>query len=109
MEPQANAGKELQLVNRIYRIGQSRPVIVKKFSCVATVEERLLALRRRRNSGLLAEAPLDSADAAADPEADAMAVAVVGGTEGGGEGGTEAGAAMTVQIGDMRFVFGFEQ
>ena len=83
-------------------------MIVKKFFCVATVEERLLALRRRRNSGLLAEAPLDSADAAAEPEADAMAVAV-GGTEGGGEGGTEAGAAMTVQIGDMRFVFGFEQ
>ena len=41
VEPQTNASKELQLINRIYRIGQTRPVVIKKFFCVATVEARV--------------------------------------------------------------------
>ena len=115
VEPQTNASKELQLINRIYRIGQTRPVTVKKFFCAATVEERLLAVRKRRNSGLLAEAEASqrSEDDGAGPEADAMAVPVVGdsgegGAEGGADGSAEGGAAMAMRIGDLRFVFGFE-
>jgi len=98
LEPQANVGKELQLVNRIYRIGQTRPVIVKKFFCTSTVEERLLALRKSKNSGLLANADAPAVDAI--PDADAMAVPEVGIEEGASDG------AMPVKIGDLRSVFG---
>ena len=64
-------------MNRIYRIGQNRPVTVTKFFCAGTVEERLLALRKSKNSGLLASAEVIEADAASAPEADAMAVPAV--------------------------------
>jgi len=96
LEPQSNVGKELQLVNRINRIGQSRPVTVTKFFCASTVEERLLELRRSKNSGLLASAA--AADAGDDGmlEADAMAVPAV-------DGLAEAGAKMD----DLRFILGF--
>ena len=78
-------------------------MVIKKFFCVATVEERLLAVRKRRNSGLLADAEAPQLEEEG-PEADAMAVPVVGDS---GEGGDDGGAAMAVRIGDLRFVLGF--
>ena len=62
-------------------------------------------MRKRRNSGLLADAEAPQLSEDDGPEADAMAVPVVGDS---GEGGAEGGAAMAVRIGDLRFVFGFE-
>jgi len=98
LEPQGNVGKELQLINRIYRIGQTRPTIVKKFFCLGTVEERLLTLRKSKNSGLLANA--DAPVEEAIPDADAMAVPEVSIEEGVSEG------TMPVKMGDLRSVFG---
>ncbi len=66
-------------------------------------------MRKRRNSGLLADAEAPQLSEDDGPEADAMAVPVVGDSgEGGAEGSAEGGAAMAVRIGDLRFVFGFE-
>ena len=48
IELQGNQGQELQLINRVYRIGQARPVTVKKFVAEGTIEERMLELRARR-------------------------------------------------------------
>jgi len=76
---QADHRMELQLVNRVWRIGQERPVHVKRFVSAGTVEERMLEIRKK-TSGLLATAGED-----------AMAVASVGGgtdelNGGGGKG-----------------------
>lgn len=87
---------QLQLVNRIYRIGQDRPVTVKKFFCASTVEERLLHLRKSKNSGLLATAEATEADEAGTQEADAMAVPAIDGPE-EGDG----------RMDDLRFILGF--
>ncbi|CAB9512612.1 regulator of chromatin subfamily A member 3-like 1 [Seminavis robusta] len=47
---------EEQAIDRIHRIGQTRPVTVKRFVMKGTVEERLLSVRR----ALLADKPLAS-------------------------------------------------
>ena len=49
VELQQHEGTELQLVNRINRVGQTRKVIVKKFLMRQTVEERIL--QRRAHAG----------------------------------------------------------
>ena len=46
-----NAATEEQAVNRVHRIGQTRTVVVKRFSTVDTIEHRMLLVRRARASG----------------------------------------------------------
>ena len=38
-------------MNRVHRIGQTRTVVVKRFSTVDTIEHRMLLVRRARASG----------------------------------------------------------
>ena len=71
-ELQGHEGKELQLINRVWRIGQTRPVSVKRFVAAGTVEERMLHLRKR-SRGLMATdecalSPLECAHVAAHAE-----------------------------------------
>lgn len=94
-----------QLLNRVYRIGQDRPVTVKKFFCAGTVEERLLALRKSKNSSLLASAEVATANAASiAPEADAMAVPAADGPDEDAEHGAET----SIKMDDLRFIFGLQ-
>jgi len=41
-----NSALEEQAIDRVHRIGQSRPVVVKRFVMAKTVEERIIAVRR---------------------------------------------------------------
>jgi len=79
LELQSHAGKELQLVNRIYRIGQQRAVVVKKFVMSNTIEQRM-SERRKLGAGLMATDANANAenDNDHDEDADAMAVCAVG-------------------------------
>jgi len=43
-----NPAVEDQAIQRVHRIGQTRPVIVKRFIVDKTVEERILALQSRK-------------------------------------------------------------
>jgi len=102
---QPNAGKELQLVNRIYRIGQTRDVIVKKFIVANTIEERLLHQRKQSN-GLLVS---DGGDGD-DDEADAMAVPSITTDEEAQEADEDstgsAQLASAARLSDLRSLFG---
>ena len=68
VELQQHEGMELQLVNRIWRIGQTRPVVVKKFLMMGTVEGRIY--RRRRRAGGLYVDQADETDRIAVVEDD---------------------------------------
>ena len=91
IELQGNGGQELQLINRVCRIGQSRPVTAKKFVAADTIEERMLVITplelplRKRSRGLLAarEQPAAAETAA---EADAAAVSALPSGEEAGKG-----------------------
>ena len=48
MEPCVNEGTELQAVNRIHRMGQTKKVKIVTFVAKNTAEERLLQLRKER-------------------------------------------------------------
>ena len=41
---------EQQAADRIYRLGQKRDVIIHRFVCLATVEEKILQLQQRKLS-----------------------------------------------------------
>lgn len=49
MDIAQNSAIEEQAIDRIHRIGQARPVTVKRFVMQDTVEERLLGVRRSLN------------------------------------------------------------
>ena len=66
LDLQSHEGRELQLINRIWRIGQTRPVSVKRMVAAGTIEERMLHLRKR-SKGLMAT----------ESDADTMAVSRV--------------------------------
>ena len=83
---------ELQLINRVWRIGQSRPVHVKRFVSEGTVEERMLELRKR-TTGLLAEDALAMACAPGD------AAAAAGTPAGKGKARAPAASAAAVGVG----------
>lgn len=53
LDLQDHEGRELQLINRIWRIGQDKPVYVKRLVAAGTIEERMLHLRKR-SKGLMA-------------------------------------------------------
>ena len=46
MDPATNAAAEEQAIDRIHRIGQTRPVFVKRLIIKDTIEERILENRR---------------------------------------------------------------
>eukprot|EP01130_Rhizamoeba_saxonica_P018421 TRINITY_DN9210_c0_g1_i1.p1 TRINITY_DN9210_c0_g1~~TRINITY_DN9210_c0_g1_i1.p1 ORF type:complete len:829 (-),score=168.41 TRINITY_DN9210_c0_g1_i1:45-2531(-) len=48
MDPWWNPATEEQAIDRVHRIGQTRPVIVTRFIIKETVEERILALQERK-------------------------------------------------------------
>lgn len=106
LELQGHGGKELQLINRVYRIGQTRSVSIKRFVAAATIEERMLHLRKR-SRGLLAHIE----------DADAMAVSQVADEEsvppasGGGKAKPNSAHAATEQHAerddDLRYLYGF--
>ena len=43
-----NPALEQQACDRIYRLGQKRDVIIHRFLCVSTVEERILQLQKMK-------------------------------------------------------------
>eukprot|EP00984_Skeletonema_dohrnii_P037600 scaffold39844_cov167-Skeletonema_dohrnii-CCMP3373.AAC.1 len=57
MDPATNSAIEEQAIDRIHRIGQTRPVTVKRFIMEGTVEQRVLENRR----SLAADQPTASA------------------------------------------------
>lgn len=48
MEPMWNPAAESQAVDRIYRIGQRRPVVVKRFRIVDSIEDKIVQLQDRK-------------------------------------------------------------
>ena len=50
MEPQFNPGVEQQAVDRVYRLGQTRPVVVKHYIATNTIEEPILELQKKKKS-----------------------------------------------------------
>ena len=67
MEPCFNEGTEMQAVNRIHRMGQTKPVRIVTFAMKGTVEERMLQLRRERSVDAASSLGDTSATAAAQP------------------------------------------
>jgi len=79
LDLQADHRAELQLISRCWRIGQTRPVHVKRFVSSGTVEERMLELRRK-TTGVLAAG--DGADVLADERAAVAAPSSIGALDG---------------------------
>lgn len=48
MEPMWNPAAEAQAVDRIYRIGQKRPVFVKRYQMVDSIERKIVELQQRK-------------------------------------------------------------
>ena len=94
LDLQSHEGRELQLVNRVWRIGQTKPVSVKRFVAAGTVEERMLHLRKR-SKGLMAS----------ESDADRMAVSRVEEPAGGGGGGGGGAPEQSERTEELRFLF----
>ena len=75
LDPWWNPAVEDQASDRIYRIGQERPVTVVRLIVRASVEERIMALHRSKRE--LAADLLEGADAAAKLDVDAL-LALIG-------------------------------
>lgn len=109
LDLQAHEGKELQLINRVWRIGQPKPVTIKRLVASGTVEERMLHLRKR-SKGLMAS---DDADTMAVGGLDAGdAPATSGGSKGKGKVGRPSQAASVAaeaaeaRAEDLRYLLG---
>ncbi|KIX01341.1 uncharacterized protein Z518_09066 [Rhinocladiella mackenziei CBS 650.93] len=48
MEPMWNPAAEIQAVDRIYRIGQKRPVLVKRYQMIDSIEKKIVELQKRK-------------------------------------------------------------
>ncbi|KAK5058940.1 hypothetical protein LTR84_011204 [Exophiala bonariae] len=57
MEPMWNPAAEAQAVDRIYRIGQKRPVFVKRYLINNSIEEKIVELQKRKQQ--LADVSMD--------------------------------------------------
>ncbi|KAK5175504.1 uncharacterized protein LTR77_000643 [Saxophila tyrrhenica] len=57
MEPQFNPGVEQQAIDRVHRMGQKRPVEIKRYIMRTSVEEGILRLQEKKNN--LAKVSLD--------------------------------------------------
>ena len=65
VEPWWNPGVEAQAIERVYRIGQNKPVFVTRFLCAGTIEQRMIDLQESKKDILnvtLARNPKDSAN-----------------------------------------------
>jgi len=82
-----NPALEAQAVDRIYRLGQKKPVFIHKFVCKDTIEERIKELQRRK---------LDLADNILSRNG--------GGGGVGGVGGLDNNAKLSLQ--DLKLLFG---
>jgi len=100
VEPQEDLGTELQLISRIHRIGQTRPVVTKKFIMADTIEQRMLE-RRKVTGGLYHEAR-SSADAGAGD------LAAEDEEEEAADGGRTSKSVDFRFLRDIRFCFGLE-
>lgn len=60
LDLQSHEGRELQLINRVWRIGQTRPVSVKRMVAAGTIEERMLHLRKRSKGLMATESDADT-------------------------------------------------
>jgi len=83
-----NPALEAQAVDRIYRLGQKKPVFIHKFVCKDTIEERIKELQRRK---------LDLAD-------NILSRNGGGGGGVGGVGGLDNNAKLSLQ--DLKLLFG---
>ena len=50
MEPQFNPAAEAQAVDRIHRLGQTRPVTIKRFVMGDSFEEKMVELQRKKRA-----------------------------------------------------------
>ena len=107
---QSDHRAELQLINRVHRIGQTRPVLISRFVSAGTVEERMLELRKKTKGVLAAEgdATAASLDSNAAP---APAPAAKGGKAAGKKpAGTSRGACAReeaeARLEDVRYLVG---
>jgi len=96
VEPQEDEATEVQLINRIYRIGQQRPVVIKKYAMRETIEERRLT-HRKRAGGLLNEDGMDESDKMTTQET----------ADGEGEEGAKGGIDLQ-RVSILRHLFGLE-
>jgi DNA repair protein RAD5 len=92
LDLQSHEGRELQLVNRVWRIGQTKPVSVKRLVAAGTVEERMLHLRKR-SKGLMAS------------ESDADQIAVSRVEEPAASGGGGGAPEQSERTEELRFLF----
>ena len=92
LDLQSHEGRELQLVNRVWRIGQTKPVSVKRLVAAGTVEERMLHLRKR-SKGLMAS----------ESDADQIAVSRVEEPAASGAGG--GAPEQSERTEELRFLF----
>lgn len=98
LEPFLSPGDEAQAANRVHRIGQTREVRCVTYYVEDTVEERLLAFRRRQHEFGGGDGDGNGDDAG--EKADGLSVIHEGGAD-------DIGAAVSrAQLQRMRFVFG---
>lgn len=95
LEPFLSPGDEAQAANRVHRIGQTRPVRCVTYFVEGTVEERLLAYRRRQSEF--------GGGGSEDHKADELSVISEGGDAVFGSSASEPNAAT---LDRMRFIFG---
>lgn len=65
VEPWWNPGVEAQAIERVHRIGQTRPVFITKFVCKDTIEERMIELQEHKKEVLnmtLASKPKEASE-----------------------------------------------
>ena len=96
---------ELQLISRVWRIGQTKPVRVRRFVAQGTVEERMLELRKR-TKGVLAEEK-DAVSAAEEVKVPA-AGAPAGKQKAGGAAASESQVAVAERLEETRYLLGVE-
>eukprot|EP00741_Cyanophora_paradoxa_P004730 tig00000826_g4588.t1 len=100
LEPPLNPRDEAQAIGRVHRIGQTRPVLARKYVCEGTVEERLQALHHKRHADVDTTAPelvKEPEEAGAGAEGEA------------GAGGLEAALALAGPEGEVEREAGGEQ
>ncbi|KAL7750815.1 hypothetical protein RI367_003772 [Sorochytrium milnesiophthora] len=79
LDPWWNPQIERQAIDRIYRIGQTRPVAVIRFAVEGTVEERVLELQDRKRK--MAAAAFDERNMQVDKVVRARPVQLISGTQ----------------------------
>ncbi|KAJ3018168.1 UNVERIFIED_CONTAM: hypothetical protein HDU68_011296, partial [Siphonaria sp. JEL0065] len=92
LEPVFNRAIELQAINRVYRIGQTKPTFVYRYIVQETIEERILQVSQDRNPELT-EAKTNSDGTEIISDVDGEVLLGVSKTNGGSGGGGNNGAS----------------